>query len=55
MTCGTVEENLHNNEAMDAALATQGYDIVFRFRDGHNWISWRDTFHPCLVDLFREM
>jgi enterochelin esterase-like enzyme len=56
MTCGTVEENLHNNEAMDAALATQGYDILFiRNRDAHNWISWRDTFDPCLIDLLREM
>jgi enterochelin esterase-like enzyme len=56
MTCGTVEENLQNNEAMHEALRAQGYDIVFtRNRDAHNWISWRDTYDPYLTDLLREM
>lgn len=56
MTCGTVEENLHNNEAMHEALQNQGYDVRFtRNRDAHNWISWRDTFDPYLIDLLREM
>jgi enterochelin esterase family protein len=56
MTCGTVEENLHNNEAVHEALRAQGYETVFtRNRDAHNWISWRDTFDPYLTDLLREM
>jgi enterochelin esterase family protein len=56
MTCGTVEENLHNNEAMYEALRGQGYEVAFtRNRDAHNWISWRDTFDPYLTDLLREM
>jgi enterochelin esterase-like enzyme len=56
MTCGTVEENLQNNEAMNEALHAQGYDVRFaRNRDAHNWISWRDTFDPYLIELLREM
>ena len=56
MTCGTVEENLHNNEAMHEALQAQSYDVTFaRNRDAHNWISWRDTFDPHLIDLLRKM
>ena len=38
------------------ALQRQGYDVRFtRNRDAHNWISWRDTFDPHLIDLLREM
>ena len=56
MTCGTVEENLHNNEAMYEALHSQGYEVVFcKNPDAHNWISWRDTFDPYLTELLREM
>jgi enterochelin esterase family protein len=56
MTCGEVEENLHNNEAMHDALQSQGYEISFRRHpDAHNWISWRDTFDPHLTELLREM
>jgi enterochelin esterase family protein len=56
MTCGTVEENLQNNEAIYETLQAQGYEVTFtRNRDAHNWISWRDTFDPHLIDLLREM
>ena len=52
MTCGTAEENLANNRATRDALARQGYDVAFvENRDAHNWVSWRDTFDPHLVDL----
>jgi enterochelin esterase-like enzyme len=45
LTCGSVEENLDNNKAMAAALASQGYTVTLgRVPDGHNWISWRDAF-----------
>jgi enterochelin esterase family protein len=55
MTCGTVEENLANNRAVAAALAEQGYDVRLQVnRDAHNWVAWRDTFDPYLVDLLRE-
>ncbi len=52
MTCGSVEENLANNEATRDALVSQGYGVTFvEHRDAHNWISWRDTFDPHLIDL----
>jgi enterochelin esterase-like enzyme len=52
LTCGTVEENLANNEAMAAALASQGYAVTLgRIPDGHNWVSWRDAFDDHLRPL----
>jgi enterochelin esterase-like enzyme len=52
LTCGTVEENLDNNKAMAAALASQGYTVTLgRVADGHNWISWRDAFDVHLGPL----
>ena len=55
MTCGTVEENLANNRATCAALRRQGYDVYLRDnRDAHNWVGWRDTFDPHLVNLLAK-
>jgi enterochelin esterase-like enzyme len=52
MTCGTVEENLGNNRTLKGALVGQGYDVqLIENRDGHNWVGWRDAFHPHLRDL----
>lgn len=51
-TAGTAEENLDNNRELAAALAERGWDVrLIEHRDAHNWISWRDTFHPHLTDL----
>jgi enterochelin esterase family protein len=56
MTCGTVEENLTNNRATEAALTGQGYDVALHEHpDAHNWVSWRDTFDPFLVDLLQDV
>jgi enterochelin esterase family protein len=56
MTCGTVEENLANNRATFRALESQGYDVkLIENRDAHNWIGWRDTFDPHLVDLLNKV
>ncbi|MFN2593756.1 MAG: alpha/beta hydrolase [Actinomycetota bacterium] len=56
LTCGTIEENLANNKAVARALEQQGYDVDLHInRDAHNWIAWRDTFDPYLVDLLSEM
>ncbi|MBW3594660.1 MAG: esterase, partial [Actinobacteria bacterium] len=56
MTCGTAEENLKNNRATADALRRQGYDIeLVENRDAHNWIGWRDTFDPHLIDLLRKV
>ena len=55
MSCGTVEENLMNNNATSEALVRQGYDISFvTNRDAHNYTGWRDTFDPHLVDLLAK-
>jgi enterochelin esterase-like enzyme len=55
ITCGTVEENLANNRAVAAALAEQGYDVRLHVnRDAHNWVAWRDTFDPHLLELLRS-
>ena len=56
MTCGTVEENLINNRATEAVLAAQGYEVAFHEHpDAHNWVSWRDTFDPVLVDFLQDV
>jgi enterochelin esterase-like enzyme len=55
MTCGTVEENLANNEVMATALAGAGHDVTFRrVRDGHTYTAWRDCLDPLLPDLLRR-
>jgi enterochelin esterase-like enzyme len=54
--CGSVEENLPSNEAMYEALRRQRYDARFHeFRDGHNWVAWRDSFHPHLLRLLQRV
>ena len=55
LTCGTVEENLANNRAVTAALKAWGYDArLVTTRDAHNYVAWRDTFDPHLVDLLNR-
>ena len=52
LTCGTVEENRGNNEAMTAGLQSLGYDARFVLRrDAHNYIAWRDALDPHLTRL----
>ncbi len=56
MTCGRVEMNFANNRAASLALRTQGYEVDFRpVPDAHNWIGWRDAWHPGLVRLLRRL
>ncbi len=53
--CGTVEENLPANRALEASLRRHGYDArLHEFRDGHNWVAWRDSFHPHLLRLLQR-
>jgi enterochelin esterase-like enzyme len=55
MTCGALEKNLNNNQAMREALAAQGYGVqLHETRDLHNWVAWRDAFDPHLVALLRR-
>jgi enterochelin esterase-like enzyme len=52
MTCGVSEENVENNRALRDALVRQRYDVrLHEHPDVHNWVSWRDTFHPHLIEL----
>jgi enterochelin esterase-like enzyme len=52
LTCGTGEENLHNNRAMARTLADQGYPAVLKeVPDAHNYVGWRDAFDPHLTEL----
>jgi enterochelin esterase-like enzyme len=40
---------------MYEALRRQRYDVRFHaFRDGHNWVAWRDSFHPHLLRLLQR-
>lgn len=56
LTCGSAEENLANNVAMRNALVRQGYDAeLVLVRDAHNWVSWRDGFHPHLARLLARL
>jgi enterochelin esterase family protein len=52
LTCGTVEENRANNEAVTRTLQQLGYDarLVLR-RDTHNYTAWRDALDPDLTGL----
>ena len=55
MTCGLAEENLANNRQMAATLAKQGYRTeLVEVPDAHNYVGWRDAFHPALTTLLRE-
>jgi enterochelin esterase-like enzyme len=54
LTCGLVEENLHNNRDMVGALRRHGYPArLFEVPDAHNFTGWRDAFDPYLTDLLR--
>ena len=56
MTCGTAEENIHNNRAAFGAMSAQGYDIkLHEHRDAHNWVSWRDALDPSLIDFLARL
>lgn len=52
ITCGTCEENRHNNRLVADRLASQGHDVTFHLiGDTHNYTAWRDAFDPHLTDL----
>lgn len=56
MTCGRTEENIGNNRALRDALVRQRYNVrLHEHPDLHNWVSWRDTFHPHLVALLERL
>ena len=56
MTCGRAEENVANNRLLREALVRQRYDVrLHEHPDVHNWVSWRDVFHPYLVDFLDRL
>jgi enterochelin esterase-like enzyme len=56
MTCGSVEENVHNNRVMAARLSTLGCDVEYQESpDMHNFTAWRDVLDPCLTELLRSI
>ena len=56
LTCGVVEENLAANRALEESLRRRGYDArLHEFRDGHNWVAWRDALDPHLRRLLQRV
>jgi enterochelin esterase-like enzyme len=54
LTCGALEENVHNNRLMTRALAGHGCPATLdEGRDLHNYTAWRDAFDPHLTALLR--
>jgi enterochelin esterase-like enzyme len=52
LTCGSAEENVHNNRLMARALFAQGYPAALHeVPDMHNYTAWRDAFEPHLTGL----
>ena len=55
LACGSVEENLPANRALEESLRRRGYDArLHEYRDGHNWVAWRDSFQPQLLRLIQR-
>jgi enterochelin esterase family protein len=56
LTCGRIEENLHNNRRMTQALRDQGHPAALHeVPDAHNYVGWRDAFDPYLTDLLARV
>ena len=56
LTCGSAEENVHNNRVMAARLAGLGWDVSFaETPDVHNFTAWRDTLDPHLTTLLHRV
>jgi len=55
LTCGSAEENVHNNRLMASTLAGQGYPVeLYEVPDMHNYTAWRDAFDPYLPRLLER-
>jgi enterochelin esterase family protein len=56
LTCGTAEENVHNNRLMTTTLRRQGYPAeLHEVPDAHNYVAWRDALDPYLVELLAKV
>ncbi len=55
ITCGALEENVHNNRDMADALARQGHDVTYaESADAHCYTAWRDAFDPHLTAVLGD-
>ena len=55
LTCGTDEDNIHNNRRVAAALKLQGYDGDLHEAPGrHDWDTWRAGLEAHLADLLTK-
>ena len=56
MTCGSAEENVHNNRVLAAKLSELGWEVSYaESPDVHSYTSWRDTFDPHLTALLQRV
>lgn len=56
LTCGAIEENVHNNRLMERSLRSAGFPAALHEVPGmHNFTAWRDAFEPHLTRLLRQM
>jgi enterochelin esterase family protein len=56
MTCGSTEENVHNNRVMADRLSGLGWEVSYaESPDVHNFTSWRDTLDPHLTALLQRV
>lgn len=56
MTCGVLEENLANNQAMADTLRSLGYPVtLLEVADVHNFTAWRDALDPALTELVQRV
>lgn len=56
MTCGRLEENWQNNEAMATRLTGLGHRVhLTPLDDLHNYTAWRDGLDPALTQVLRAV
>jgi enterochelin esterase-like enzyme len=56
LTCGVIEENVHNNRQMATTLQAAGYPATLHeVPDMHNFTAWRDAFDPHLTALLQRV
>lgn len=56
LTCGSEEENVHNNRVLAAQLDALGFEVSFaESPDTHNFTAWRDVLDPHLTTLLQRV
>jgi enterochelin esterase-like enzyme len=55
LTCGAIEENVHNNRVMARRMREHGYPVMYaEVPDVHTFTAWRDAFDPHLTELLHR-